>query len=106
MNLQPRASLFLMTETDFESAKKEHAKFRYGIFSGTHLDTIEYDGEAYNLYCINTDSINPMHYASAVMNMGGLTLKNRFTGVGTELPAIIKQLFDRHLKSAGGSETK
>jgi hypothetical protein len=60
MNPQPRAYLFLMREADFETAKKEHTKFRYGIFSGTLLETTEYDGEAYNLYRINTDSIPPI----------------------------------------------
>lgn len=106
MQEQTRPYLFLMTEESFDIATKEHTKFRYDIFTATLLDTIEYDLVSYNLYRINTNSINPMHYASAVMNMGGITLKNKLTGVPNELPDIIKQLFNRNLKSAGGSETK
>lgn len=106
MQQQTPAYLFLMTEKHFESAKTEHSKCSFGIFSATLLDTIEYDDTAYHLYRINTNSINPMYYASAVMNMGGITLKNKLTVVPNELPDIIKQLFNRHLKSAGGSEKK
>lgn len=106
MQEQTHTYLFLMTEKSFEIAAKENTKFRYNIFTATLLDTIEYDLVAYNLYRVNTDSINPMHYASAVVNMGGLTLKNKITGVPNELPDIIKRIFNRHTKSAGGSETR
>lgn len=106
MQEHTRIYLFIMTEESFDIAKKEQSKLRHGIFTATLLDTIEYDGVAYNLYRVNTNSINPMHYASAVVNMGGLTLKNKITGVPNELPDIIKRIFNRHTKSAGGSETR
>lgn len=104
--MQKRTYLFLITAIDFQLAEKEAKELQYGIFTATLLETIEYDDTAYKLYRINTNSANSMFYASAIMNMGGLTLKNKLTGVPNELPDIIKQLFNRHLKSAGGSETK
>lgn len=98
--------LYLMEPQYFETAKAEHEKFKYGFLTSELLEKITYDGVEYALYKINTNSMNVMAYASAASSMDGNVVKNKFTGAWAYLPESLKQLFERHTKSAGGSETK
>lgn len=93
--------IFLMYEEDFIDMKIKFQKFD---FISKLIDNITYQGDKYNLYYINSDQLLLMTYAMGVTTIDGQIKKNKFTGIGNEFPAIIKQLFDRHIKSAGGSE--
>lgn len=103
--MQNTTMLYLIEPQDFSDALKASAKNRYETLDAEILEIITYDDVEYNLYKINTNSINVMIYAGAVSYMDGNVLKNRFTG-DSNLPKPLKQLFERHTKSAGGSETK
>lgn len=98
--------LYLIEPQHFEVSKTENAKFQHVISMSELLDKITYDGVEYNLYQINTNSMNVMFYATIVTSMDGNVVKNKITGAFNYLPEQLQELFDRHLKSAGGSETK
>ncbi len=81
--------LYLIEPQHFESVKTEHAKFKHGFLTSELVE-----------------NITPIQVISAASSMDGNVVKNKFTGAWAYLPEPLKQLFERHTKSSGGSETK